>query len=93
MATAELSLRPGDSTSVIVTARVTGAATRVGSGWQYVIRIVPQPSATPQPLRVLVKVPTGKSVTSASDGMEIAGTLARYAGTPDGTVTLFVRYH
>lgn len=92
VATAPLSLRSGDSTSVSVSARVSGAATRLGSGWVYIIRIVPQPSATPQGLRVLVKVPTGRSVTSATDGMEIAGNVARYAGAPDGAVTLFVRY-
>jgi len=92
LATAALSVKPGESTSLIVGARVKGAATHAGSGWEYVIRIVPQPSATPQPLRVLIRVPSGRSVTSASDGMEIAGTLARYEGMPDGTVTLFVRY-
>ena len=92
VATASLSLRSGDSTSVSVSARVGGAATSLGSGWVYIIRIVPQPSATPQGLRVLVKVPTGTSVTSATDGMEISGNAARYSGAPDGPVTLFVRY-
>ena len=92
VATASLSLRPGDSTSVSVTARVAGAATPLGSGWVYVIRIVPQPSATPQGVRVLIKVPTGRSVTSATDGMEIAGNVVRYTGAPDGALTLFVRY-
>jgi hypothetical protein len=92
VASAALSLGPGNSTSVTVTARVVDAATRTGTSWQYVIRIVPQPSATPQPLRVLVRLPSGMSVTSASDEMESAGTLARYVGAPDGTLTLFVRY-
>ena len=67
VATASLSLSPGNSASVTLRAQITAATVRVGTHWEYVIRIVPQPSAEPQPLRVLVKVPTGRSVLSASD--------------------------
>jgi hypothetical protein len=92
VATAPVSAPPGGSMSMIVTAQVPQAATLVGDGFEYRIRIVPQPSAVPESLRVQIKIPEGMVITGASEGVVVGGTVARFVGTPQGTVVLIVRY-
>jgi hypothetical protein len=92
VATAGFTVPSNGSTSVIMNARVTSAAVKTGNTWSYVIRILPQPQGAPQPLRVLVHVPSGRSVVDASDQMDVAGGQALYLGSPSGAITLFVSY-
>lgn len=92
VATAPLSAPPGGSMSMTVSARVAGAVTKVGDLSEYRIRIVPQPSAVPESLRVRIKIPDGMTIVAATDGLQVGGTVANYAGAPEGTVILIVRY-
>ncbi len=92
VATAPMTAGPGGSMSLIVTAQVPGAITHVGDQSQYRIHVLPQASATPENLRVKIKVPDGATITGTTAGMQVTGTLATYTGTPQGPVTLIVRY-
>ena len=92
VATAPLSAPPGGSISMIVNAQVPEAATRVDEGFEYRIRILPQPSAEPQTLRVQIKIPEGMEITGATEGLVIGGNVARFTGAPEGPVILIVRY-
>ncbi len=92
VATAPLRSPPGGSMSMIVAAEVPGAVTRDGGVFEYRIRIAPQPSVVPDALRVQIKVPNGMTIRGASEGLLVGGTTAKLAGTPDGTLVLYVRY-
>jgi hypothetical protein len=92
VATAELFADSGGTMSMIVNARIPGAAVRLDSDWSYRLTITPQPSVAPGEVHIRIQVPDGFRVSAASDGLVVGGTTVRYQGTPEGPLVLWVRY-
>lgn len=83
---------PGGSSTWSVTYVVPDAVTASGGGQEYRLDFVPQPNLVPTPISITIHLPSGRSVTSTSAGIQTDGQTASYAGSPVSAQPIWVRF-
>jgi hypothetical protein len=81
-----------DSMSAIVTYTSPGAVTDEDGGREYRLQVIATPSVSPAVVAIVIRLPAGDEVISASTGVSIDGGIARFSGSLDRTLELWVRY-
>ncbi len=83
---------PGDDMTCTVSYRAPGAAERVDDVWEYRIDVRPQPSLTPGPVAVSVRLPEGTSFVDPPAGTSVDGNTVTWSGSPIEPTTIVLRY-
>jgi hypothetical protein len=92
VANGRLKVKPGGYSTLQVDYHQPNAATRDGSTWTYRLVILPQPTISPMPVHVSIKLPDGmKLVSKANRLTEVHGTWV-YDGNPAAALTLWISY-
>ena len=90
--TGALSVNPGGSASFDVSYRQRKAATLAGGIWTYQLVILPQPSVSPNGVRIRIKIPDGMNIVSKANRLKLVSGALVYQGTPEAPLTLWVSY-
>jgi hypothetical protein len=91
-AQASFAVDSGDSMSAIVTYTRVGAVTDVEGGREFRLHAIATPSVFPARVVIVVRLPPGDELKSASVGFDVEGSIARFIGSLDRSVELWVRY-
>jgi hypothetical protein len=91
-AQASFSVDSGDSMSAIVTYGRAGAVTEKEGHREFRLQVIATPSVFPARVVIVIRLPSGDEVTAASDTLRVDGGIARFTGSLDRSLELWVRY-
>jgi hypothetical protein len=91
-AQASFNVDSGDSMSAIVTYGRTGAVTEEEGIREFRMQVIATPSVFPARVAIVIRLPPGEEVTAASDALQVNGAIARFAGSLDRALELWVKY-
>ena len=92
VAHAQMEVRPGAVAWLQVDYRQAHTATHEGSTWTYRLTILPQPSISPMPVHISIKIPEGMKVTGKSNRLRVVHDTLVYDGDPAALTALWVSY-
>ena len=90
--TGAIGVKPGGTASFEADYRQRKAAVSAGGIWTYQLVISPQPSVSPTPMRVRIKIPDGMVIVNKANRLKLVSDTLVYEGAPEAPLTLWVSY-
>jgi hypothetical protein len=90
--TGAIGVKPGGNASFEADYRQRKAAVSAGAIWTYQLVINPQPSVSPTPVRVRIKIPDGMIIVNKANRLKLVSDTLVYEGAPEAPLTLWVSY-